>query len=77
MYHKTTDLLKTAFVFFWWYSPAYDTKPEHSTVKILRSVEWYISLDEIKYDAHKEGLYLRVFAVKQTQRNSRPGGQTI
>jgi hypothetical protein len=27
-------------------------------------------LDEIKYDAHKEGLDLRVFAVKQTQRNS-------
>ena len=27
-------------------------------------------MDEIKYDAHKEGLDLRVFAVKQTQRNS-------
>ena len=29
-----------------------------------------IYLDEIKYDAHKEGLDPRVFAPKQTQRNS-------
>ena len=27
-------------------------------------------MDEKKYDAHKEGLDLRVFAVKQTQRNT-------
>ena len=34
-------------------------------------------MDEIKYDAHKEGLDLRVFAVKQTQRNSHTHTHTL